>query len=55
MCKTVLTKDRNSIKGEDKEWDDLHQPELPSSKNPQIVNAGEGVERWNPSYTVGEM
>ena len=28
MCKTVLSKDSNSIKGED----DLHQPELPSSK-----------------------
>ena len=27
--------------------------ELPSSKNPQTINAGEGVEKREPSYTVG--
>ena len=31
-----------------------HQSECPSSKNPQTINAGDGVERREPSYTVGE-
>ena len=26
---------------------------MPSSKNPQIINAGDGVEKREPSYTVG--
>ena len=29
------------------------QPEWPASKKPPTVNAGEGVERREPSYTVG--
>ena len=31
-----------------------HRSEWPSSKNLQITNAGEGVEKRKPSYTVGE-
>ena len=27
--------------------------EWPSSKCLQTINAGEGVEKWEPSYTVG--
>ena len=30
-----------------------HQTEWPSSKNLQIINAGEDVEKRKPSYTVG--
>ena len=30
-----------------------HQSVWPSSKNLQITNAGEGVEKTGPSYTVG--
>ena len=30
-----------------------HQSEWPSSKNLQIINAGEGVEKRKPSYTAG--
>ena len=30
-----------------------HQSKWLSSKNPQTINAGEGVERREPSYTVG--
>ena len=30
-----------------------HQLEWPSSKNLQTVNAGESVEKREPSYTVG--
>ena len=30
-----------------------HWSEWPSSKNPQTINAGEGVEKREPSYTVG--
>ena len=30
-----------------------HQSEWPSSKNLQTINAGEGVEKREPSYTVG--
>ena len=30
-----------------------HQSEWPSSKNLQTINAGEGVEKKEPSYTVG--
>ena len=30
-----------------------HQSEWPSSKNLQTINAGEGVEKRQPSYTVG--
>ena len=30
----------------------LHQPEWPSSKSLQTTNAGEGVEKRKPSYTV---
>ena len=29
-----------------------YQPEWPSSKNSQTINAEEGVERREPSYTV---
>ena len=29
------------------------QSEWPSSKNLQTINAGEGVEKREPSYTVG--
>ena len=36
------------------EWNiTLHQTEWPSSKNSQTVNAGEGVQRRETSYTVG--
>ena len=31
----------------------MHWSEWPSSKYPQIMNAGEGVEKKEPSYTVG--
>lgn len=31
----------------------LHQPEWPLSKCPQTINAGEGVEKREPHYTVG--
>ena len=31
----------------------LHQSKWPSSKSPQITNAGEAVEKREPSYTVG--
>jgi len=30
-----------------------HRSERPSSKNLQIINAEEGVEKREPSYTVG--
>ena len=30
-----------------------HQSEWPSSKSLQIINAGEGMEKRGPSYTVG--
>ena len=30
-----------------------YQSEQPSSKNPQTINAGEGVEKREPSYTSG--
>ena len=30
-----------------------HQSEWPSSKSLQIINAGEDVEKKEPSYTVG--
>ena len=30
-----------------------YQSEWPSSKNLQTINAGEGVEKREPSYTVG--
>ena len=30
-----------------------HWSEQPSSKNLQIINAGEGVEEKEPSYTAG--
>ena len=30
-----------------------HQPEWPSSKSPQIVSAGEGLEGREAAYTVG--
>ena len=30
-----------------------HQSEWPSSKNLQTINAGEGVEKQEPSCTVG--
>ena len=30
-----------------------HQSEGPSSKSLQTINAGEGVEKRKPSYTVG--
>ena len=28
---------------------------MASSKSPQTINAGEGVEKWEPSYTIGGM
>ena len=31
----------------------LHQPEWPSSKSVQTINAGEGVEKKEPYYTAG--
>ena len=31
----------------------LYQSEWPSSKSLQIIHAGEGVEKREPSYTVG--
>ena len=31
----------------------LHQPEWPSSKSLQTINAGEGVEKREPYYTLG--
>ena len=31
-----------------------HQSEWPSLKSLQTVNAGEGVEEWEPSYILGE-
>ena len=30
-----------------------HQLEWPSAKNPLTINAGEGVEKREPSYTTG--
>ena len=30
----------------------LHQPEWPSPKSLQMMNAGEGVEKMEPYYTV---
>ena len=30
-----------------------HKPEWLSSKNPQTINTGEGVEKREPSFTVG--
>ena len=30
-----------------------HQSEWPSAKNLQTINAGQGVEKREPSYTVG--
>ena len=36
------------------QWDiTSYQSERPSSKSLQTVNAGEGVEKREPSYTVG--
>ena len=32
-----------------------HQPEWPSLKNLQTINAGENVEKREPSYTVGNV
>ena len=31
----------------------LHQPEWPSSKSLQTINAGEGADKREPSYTTG--
>ena len=31
----------------------LTPSEWPSSKNPQTINSGEGVEKTEPSYSVG--
>ena len=31
------------------------QSEWPSSKSLQIINSGEGVEKEDPSYSVGEI
>ena len=30
----------------------MHQSEWPSSKNLQTINAGESVEKWEPSYCL---
>ena len=35
------------------EVDNSHQSEWSSSKNPQTINAGERMEKREPSYTVG--
>ena len=36
------------------QWDiTSHQSEWPSSKSLQTINAGEGVEKREPSYAVG--
>ena len=35
------------------EWGTWYQSEWPSSKNKQIINAGEGVGKREPSYAVG--
>ena len=36
------------------QWDiTSHQSGWPSSKNLQAINAGKGVEKGEPSYTVG--
>ena len=36
------------------QWDiTSHQPQWLSSKNPETINAGEGVERRESFYTVG--
>ena len=44
-----LEKDRSKL-----QWDmTSHWTEWPSSKNLQTMNAGEGVEKREPSYTVG--
>ena len=32
---------------------EVHQSEWPSSKSPQTKNTGQGVEKMEPSYTVG--
>ena len=42
-------------KGKSKlQWDiTSHQSEWPSSKSLQTINAGEDVEKREPSYTVG--
>ena len=43
---TILKKETKEIKREStSEW--------PSSKNLQTINVGEGVEKMEPSYTVG--
>ena len=33
----------------------MHQSEWLLSKSPQAINAGEGVQKREPSYTVGGM
>ena len=30
-----------------------HKLEWPLTRNLQMINAGEGVEKWEPPYTVG--
>ena len=41
-------------KGKSKPQDTTsHHSEWPSLRSPQITNAGEGVEKREPSYTVG--
>ena len=35
------------------QWNKIESPEINLSKSLQAINAGEGVEKREPSYTVG--
>ena len=51
-CSTLLIIEKCKSK---LQWDiTSHWSEWPSSKSLQTINAGEGVEKREPSYTVGE-
>ena len=47
-CSTLLINREMQIRSTIRYWS-----ECPSLKRPQIINAGEGVEKRGPSYTVG--